>query len=164
MSSENETHDLVVTRRIQAPVERVWRAWSDPDQVTRWWGPQGFTSPMCRMDFREGGTTLVSMRSDQGWELFNTWTYRTIVPMERIEFVQGFADRDGHPVAPAELGLPPGIPDEVPHLVTFSAIDDSTTELTVHEYGYPDAGIVEISKAGQEQVLDKMAAILATDD
>jgi uncharacterized protein YndB with AHSA1/START domain len=56
---------------------------------------EGFSSPMRRMDFRVGGTTLVCMRSDQGWELYNTWTYRSIEPMERIEFVQGFADKDG---------------------------------------------------------------------
>jgi uncharacterized protein YndB with AHSA1/START domain len=53
MSSENETHDLVVTRSFNAPQERVWRAWSDPDRVMSCVGPHGFTSPMCRMDFRE---------------------------------------------------------------------------------------------------------------
>lgn len=158
MSSETETHDVVVTRTFDAPQERVWRAWSDPNEVMRWWGPQGFTSPMCRMEFREGGTTLVSMRSEQGWELFNTWTYRSIEPMARIEFVQGFADKDGNRVAPAELGLPPGIPEEVRHVVTLSAVDESTTELTVHEYGYPNAQIAEISRAGLEQCLDKMRA------
>jgi uncharacterized protein YndB with AHSA1/START domain len=156
MSSENETHDLVVTRSFNAPQERVWRAWSDPDQVMSWWGPQGFTSPMCRMDFREGGTTLVCMRSAEGWELYNTWTYRFIEPMVRIEIVQGFADSDGNQVAPAELGLPPGVPEEVRHVVGLSAID-GTTELTVREYGYPNAEIVEFSKAGMEQCLDKMA-------
>jgi uncharacterized protein YndB with AHSA1/START domain len=158
MSGETETHDVVVTRTFDVAQERVWRAWSDPNEVTRWWGPQGFTSPMCRMEFREGGTTLASMRSEQGWELFNTWTYRSIEPMARIEFVQGFADKDGNQVSPAELGLPPGIPEEVRHVVTLSAVDETTTELTVHEYGYPNAQIAEISRAGMEQCLDKMRA------
>jgi uncharacterized protein YndB with AHSA1/START domain len=128
-----------VTRTFDAPRERVWRAWSDPDQVMAWWGPQGFTSPTCRMDFREGGTTLVCMRSEQGWELYNTWTYRSIEPMDRIEFVQGFADTAGNSVTPTKLGLPPGIPDEVPHVVTFSAVDDAASELTVHEFGIPSS-------------------------
>lgn len=158
MSTQHETHDVVVTRTFDAPKERVWRAWSDPDQVRAWWGPQGFTSPMCRMDFREGGTTLVSMRSEQGWELFNTWTYRSIEPMDRIEFIQGFADAEGNPVEPAVLGLPPAIPAQVRHVVTLAAIDDAMTELTVHEHGYPDAQIAEVSRAGMEQCLDKMAA------
>ena len=39
MSSEKQTHDMTVTRRFDAPRERVWRAWSDPDEVMRWWGP-----------------------------------------------------------------------------------------------------------------------------
>jgi uncharacterized protein YndB with AHSA1/START domain len=161
MASRSETHDMIVTRTFDAPQERVWRAWSDPDEVMRWWGPHGFTSPTCRMDFREGGTTLVCMRSDQGWELYNTWTYRSIEPMARIDFVQGFADADGNRLAPTEVGLPAGIPEEVPHVVTLSAIDDATTELTVREFGYPDAQTVEISRAGMEQCLDKMATNLA---
>lgn len=160
MSTENTTHDVVVTRTFGAPLERVWRAWSEPDQVMRWWGPQGFSSPMCRMDFRVGGTTLVCMRSAEGWELYNTWTYRSIEPMDRIEFVNGFADKDGARVTPAELGLPPGIPEEVPHVVRLSAIDDDTTRLTVHEFGYPNEEIVEVSKAGMEQCLDKMVSAL----
>jgi uncharacterized protein YndB with AHSA1/START domain len=110
MSTEDATHDVVVTRTFDAPLDRVWRAWSDPDRVTRWWGPHGFSSPMCRMDFRVGGTTLVCMRSGQGWELYNTWTYRSIEPMERIEFVQGFADEDGTSVTPAQTGPSPRDP------------------------------------------------------
>jgi hypothetical protein len=81
--------------------------------------------------------------------------------MDRIEFVQGFAKEDGTRVAPAELGLPPGIPEEVRHVVTLSPIDSATTRLTVREYGYPNPEIVEISRAGMEQVLDKMAATVA---
>ena len=162
MSSDNSTHDMIVTRTFDAPVERVWQAWSDPEQVKRWWGPQGFSSPLCRMDFREGETTLVSMRSDEGWEVFNTWTYRSIQPMEKIEFVARFADADGNQVRPADLGLPPTIPDEVPHEVTFSRIDDATTEMTVHEFGYPDAQTAAMSRAGMEQVLDKMAELVAS--
>jgi uncharacterized protein YndB with AHSA1/START domain len=160
MSSGPGSQDMVVMRTIHAPRERVWGAWSDPDQVTQWWGPQGFTSPMCQMDFREGGTTLVSMRSDQGWELVNSWTYRSIQPIERIEFVQGFVDADGNAVTPAQLGLPSTIPDEVRHVVTFTAIDDTTTELTVHEFGYLDEQTVEVSRAGMEQVLDKLIALV----
>jgi hypothetical protein len=46
----------------------------------------------------------------------------------------------------------------VRHVVSLSAIDGDTTELTVHEFGYPNAEIVEVSRAGMEQCLDKMAA------
>jgi uncharacterized protein YndB with AHSA1/START domain len=161
MTSGSGSFDMVLTRTFDAPKERVWRAWNDPDEVMRWWGPQGFTSPTCRMDFREGGTTLVCMRSEQGWDLYNTWTYRSIEPMDRIEFVQGFADEHGNRVTPAELGLPPGIPEDVRHVVTLRSVDDGATELTVHEFGYPDAHTVEISRTGMAQCLDKMEASVA---
>jgi uncharacterized protein YndB with AHSA1/START domain len=163
MTSEHGTYEVVVTRRLEAPPERVWRAWSEPDEVRKWWGPQGFSSPMCRMDFREGGTTLVSMRSEQGFDIHNTWTYDSIQPTSRIEFVQCFADADGTAVAPAELGMPPGIPDEVRHVVTLTSVGETATELTVHEFGYTDESTAEISKAGMEQCIDKMAAGLGTD-
>ena len=158
-------HNMVVTRVFDAPVEQVWKAWSDTEQVMRWWGPTGFTCPLARMDFREGGISLVCMRAPAeygGMDLYNTWTYTKIVPMQRVEFTQNFADKDGNKVAPAAHGLPPDIPFEVPHVLTFRAIGDNKTEFTVTEYGYPNEQIVEMSKGGMEQCLDKMAASLTT--
>jgi hypothetical protein len=55
MSAEPKQRDVVVTRVFDALVALVWKAWSDPAQVMRWWGPTGFTSLTCKMDFREGG-------------------------------------------------------------------------------------------------------------
>ncbi|MEP7293043.1 MAG: SRPBCC domain-containing protein, partial [Chloroflexota bacterium] len=125
--------DFSVTRVFDAPVEDVWRAWSDADQVMRWWGPTGFTSPTCRMDFREGGTTIVHMRAPAdfgGQDFYNTWTYSKIVPMQRIEFIQNFADQDGKRISPADAGLSAEIPEDVRSLVTFRALDDHHTEIT----------------------------------
>jgi uncharacterized protein YndB with AHSA1/START domain len=158
MSTDNNERDLSVTRTFEAPVELVWKAWTDPEHVMRWWGPTGFTSPTCEMDFREGGTTLVCMRSPQGQDLYNTWSYRKIDPMERIEFIQNFADQDGKRIAPVEVGLPPEVPQDVHHVVTFTGVGDSKTEMTVTEFGYTSDPIFDISKAGLEQCLDKMAA------
>jgi uncharacterized protein YndB with AHSA1/START domain len=126
-----------------------------------WWGPTGFTSPVARIDFREGGTSLVCMRSLESQDLYNTWTYRKIVPLQRIEFIQNFSDEDGKTVDPVEVGLPPDVPREVPHVVTFEARGDNKTEMTVTEYGYTSDQMVDLSRAGLEQCLDKMAAILA---
>ncbi|MGZ5555339.1 MAG: SRPBCC domain-containing protein, partial [Candidatus Aminicenantales bacterium] len=46
---------LVIDRVFDAPRERVWMAWTDPDLVRRWWGPKGFTTPVCRISLRVGG-------------------------------------------------------------------------------------------------------------
>lgn len=154
------TKDLSVTRTLEAPVERVWKQWSESDNVMRWWGPKGFTSPLAKMDFREGGVSLVCMRAPKefgGFDMYNTWTYKKIVPHERIEFVLNFSDKDGNKLDPAKIGLPPGIPQDVPHIITFKALGDNKTEMTVNEYGYTTDQAVETSKAGLEQCLDKMA-------
>jgi uncharacterized protein YndB with AHSA1/START domain len=154
------TYDLVVTRVLPASVEQVWKAWIDPEQVMRWWAPAGFTASVARIDFREGGTSLVGMRSHDGQEVFNTWTYRVIIPLQRFEFIQNFADEDGNTVDPAGLGLPAGLPQDVRNVVTVKALGDNETEMTVTECGYPSQDLLALSRAGLEQVLDKMAESL----
>jgi uncharacterized protein YndB with AHSA1/START domain len=162
MSNEPRTYDVVVTRVFDAPVERVWQAWSDPADVKQWWGPDGFTAPVAEMDFREGGKSLVCMSSSQFGDLYSTWTYRTIRPLEQIDFVHEFANKDGEKIEPASLGLPPGIPSQVPQSVTFRTVDGNKTEMTVSEYGYTSEDVVAISRVGLEQCLDKIAALLAS--
>ena len=103
------TKDLSVTRTFDAPVERVWKQWSESENVMRWWGPKGFTSPLAKIEFREGGVSLVYMRAPKefgGFDMYNTWTYKKIVPHERIEFVLNFSDKDGNKLDPANIGLP----------------------------------------------------------
>jgi uncharacterized protein YndB with AHSA1/START domain len=154
------THEMRISRTFDAPVESVWNAWTQPEQVVRWWGPAGFTSPLAEMDVREGGTSLVCMRSPDGHDLYNTWTYHKVVPLQRMEFVQRFTDQHRNQLDPAALGLPPGIPAEVPHVVTFEAVGDQRTELGVTEYGYGSQQAAELSRAGMQQVLDKLARSL----
>ena len=160
MAVENQHRDLVVTRVVDAPVGQVWQAWTDAEQVRRWWGPTGFTCPLARIDLREGGTSLVAIRSPAGQDLYNTWSYRSIVQQQRQELIQNFADEHGNKLTPASIGLPAEIPQDVRNLVTFKALGEHGTELTITEYGYTSDQILELSKAGLEQVLDKLATSL----
>ena len=155
---ETKTIEMSLTRAFDAPVESVWHAWSDADHVMQWWGPHYFTSPICKMDFRVGGTTLVCMRTPDGQDMFNTWTYQQIVPMERIEFVHNFSDGEGNKLDPAAMGMPPGIPHDVRHVITFKSLGSDKTELSVTEYGYTSPEIVELSRQGMAECLEKMAA------
>ena len=156
-----QTFDVVVTRVFDAPVEEVWKAWSDPEYVTRWWGPTGFTSPSAEMDFRVAVRRWCACAPAEygGQDMYHTWTYTRIDPHERIEFVSTFADKDGAHLDPAAMGVPPGVPHDVPHVVTFEARGGDGTEMTVTEHGYTTEQARDLSKAGMEQCLDKMAAI-----
>lgn len=164
MNTEPKKQDIVVTRVFDAPVEQVWKAWNHPDDVMQWWGPAGFTCIAAKMDFREGGTSLVGMRAPKefgGQDLYNTWTYQKIVPMQQFGFIQNFADREGNTADPALHGLPPDAPQAVRNLVTFKALGSDKTEMTVTEFDWTVGPIMELSTAGLEQCLDKMARIFA---
>ena len=154
------TYDVVVTRVLDAPVEEAWTAWTEPERVMRWWGPTGFSSPRAELDVRVGGTSLVCMRAPAehgGQDLYNTWTYRAVVPPERLEFELDFTDAD-RALLPAE-SIPPGVPRAVRHEVTLRPVADGRTELTVREFGYRSTEARDVSRAGLEQCLDKMVAM-----
>lgn len=156
--------DLVFTRVFDAPIERVWKAWIEPEMVTQWWGPDGFTSPSARMDVREGGTSLVCMRAPKefgGQDMYSTWDYLKIVPRERIEYLHNLADKDGKTIDPGSIGMPSDFPQDLRDSVTLTAVDGNKTAVTVTEYDWPVGHMMEMSKMGMEQCLNKMAAIFS---
>jgi hypothetical protein len=75
--------------------------------------------------------------------------------------VFNFADPQGNRVVPADLGIPPGVPDDGEHLVTFYDLGGGRTEMTVVEHGYTVEETRNMSQTGLEQCVDKMAAIFA---
>ena len=159
-----EKRDLVITRVFDAPIELVWKAWTDPEYVTRWWGPTGFTSPSCKIDFREGGKFVFHMRAPKefqgGQDFYTAGVYKKIVPLKLIEFSQGLADKDGNKIDPATRGMPADFPKEIPSALAFRRASDKT-ELTVSEYGWTVGQMREMSEAGLSECLNKLAADLA---
>jgi uncharacterized protein YndB with AHSA1/START domain len=155
-------YELTITRVFDAPVERVWQAWVEPETVKKWLGPKNFTVPVVEMDFREGGTSLVSMQASEemgGFTLYNTWEYTKIIPNKQLEFTLKFTDKDRKVLNPQNIGLPDGVPIEVPHVITFKDVGGKT-EMKYSEYGYTTNPAVKTSKAGLEDVLDKMTEAL----
>lgn len=153
--------EIVYTRVFNTPVELVWKAFTDPELVMRWWGPDKFTSPSAKIDFHEGRTSIVCMRAPKefgGQDMFNIWTYQKIVPMERIEYIQNLSDEFGNITDPVKLNMPPDFPKDTHTIVTFKKLEENKTEMTFLEYA--DFGqMAEFAKIGLEQCLDKMAAI-----
>ena len=89
--------ELLLTRVIDAPRERVFEAWSKPELVARWFAPQPYTLPRCEMDFRTGGRFSMAMRSPEGQEHSFTGVYREVTPPSKLvwtgEFPYGPADQ-----------------------------------------------------------------------
>jgi uncharacterized protein YndB with AHSA1/START domain len=90
--------ELVLKRVFNAPRERVWKAWTDPRQLAQWWGPAGFTNPVCEADVRPGGAIRIDMRGPDGTVYPMTGVYREVVAPERLVFTASALDEKGRPL------------------------------------------------------------------
>jgi uncharacterized protein YndB with AHSA1/START domain len=151
------THDVAVTRLFDAPVEQVWAAWTADTEVMKWWGPAPFTCPEARMDVREGGASVVSMRSPDGFEIWMRWDYSTVIPNVRMEYSQNMCDRDGNLIDPTSIGMPAEFPRDVATIVTLTP-RDGRTEMTITEHTTTSQALMDGSQQGLEMCIDQMAA------
>jgi uncharacterized protein YndB with AHSA1/START domain len=92
--STTTDREMVITRRIAAPQAMVFRAWTDPEQIGHWFGPQGYTTTTHEIDVRPGGVWRFIMHDPDGTDYPNKIVYREITPFERLVFDHG-ADDDG---------------------------------------------------------------------
>ncbi len=90
--------ELVLTRSFDAPRDLVFKLWTDPQHVAKWWGPHGFTTTIERMDVRPGGAWRYSMRGPDGRDYPFAGEYVEIVPPERIVFLGTIHSKTGHDV------------------------------------------------------------------
>jgi uncharacterized protein YndB with AHSA1/START domain len=151
--------ELVITREFNAPREEVWKAWTDPELVKRWWGPKGFTAPVSTIDLRVGGTYLNCMRSPEGKDFWSTGVYREIVPLEKVVCSDSFADEKGNVVPASYYGMSGDFPLELQITVTFEDVG-RRTGLTLRHAGIPADEMREMTKAGWNESFDKLAEIL----
>ena len=151
--------EVVITRVFDAPRDLVWRAWTDPEQIVRWWGPKGFTSPAAKVDLRVGGKFIYCMRSPEGQDGWNGGVFQEIVPQERIVATVFFMDEHGTPLHASHYGLPADWPDEGVAITTFEERDGKTT-LTIRYEGIPAGDALDNTVIGWNEQLDKLEAIL----
>src|SRR5437588_5152071 len=83
---DTRDRELVLTRIFDAPRELVYKVWTDPQHVSKWWGPSVFTNPVCEIDLRPGGTYLYVMRSPEGMDFPVQGKFIEIVDNERIVY------------------------------------------------------------------------------
>ena len=154
------THDVAVTSIFAATPERVWRAWTEDAEVMKWWGPRPWTCPEARMDVREGGTSVVCMRSPEGQEIWMRWDYSKVVAGERLDYTQNLSDKDGKPIDPTSVGMPPEFPRDVATVVTLTSKGDKT-EVTITEHTTTSKMLLEGSQLGLQMVMDQMGETFA---
>lgn len=89
-TTSTEGRDLILTRMIDAPREKVFRAWTEPELLKQWFAPSPWTTPKVETDVRVGGSSLIVMRSPDGKEFPNRGVYLEVVKNQRLVFTDAF--------------------------------------------------------------------------
>jgi uncharacterized protein YndB with AHSA1/START domain len=145
---DERARELVITRVFDAPRHLVFQAWTEPDRVARWWGPQGFVTTYCDMDIRQGGTFRVCMRSPEGAEHWKQGVYREVVAPERLVFTFAWEDAEGKPGQQTLV------------TVTFAERGDKT-ELTLRQGVFETVAARDHHQRGWTSTLQRFAEYLA---
>jgi uncharacterized glyoxalase superfamily protein PhnB/uncharacterized protein YndB with AHSA1/START domain len=155
----DEKNSIIVTRVFDAPIEKVWKAWTNPREVKKWWGPKDFTAPVVKADFRVSGSFLYCMRGSIGVnapvrDYCNTGEFLQITPMKKIVTSVSFSDKKGNPVKASYYEMPGKWPMSITYTVTFEEVKGKT-RLTIEGTGIPKE-MKENAQMGWEQSLDKL--------
>jgi len=160
-STVNEKERMVITRVFDAPRALVWKAWTDPKYVMQWWGPKGFTAPVCQIDFRVGGKFLCCMRTPDGQDFWNGGEYHEIVPHEKIVYSLYFANSKGNKVEPEQYGIEHEAIPDARDMVLFEDFGNGQTKLTLIGNETMEQAQTSGQVEGWNQILDKVAEVIA---
>lgn len=135
------TSEITITRVFEAPRELVFRAFSEPEQVRQWWGPTGWTIPICTIDFRPGGEWHYCIRSAEGIEHCATAVYHKIVPPQEIVFSDAMVDAQGQVI------------ESLPKKRTTVLFEDlgEKTQMTVHVQAASPTDLEQLLAMGFKQ-------------
>src|ERR1700681_1552910 len=90
--------ELTITRVFNAPRGIVFKAWIDPIRLAQWWGPKGFTNPVCKIDIRPGGSIYIEMKGPDGTLYPMNGIFKEIQEPEKLVFTSSALDKDGKPL------------------------------------------------------------------
>ena len=140
---------IVIERELNAPRELVWRVWTDPDEVAKWWGPEHFTTPREKIEFdlKAGGVCRLTMVGPDGEEYASDGHFGVVEPPERLSFGEKVTE---HPMI--ESGET---------TIEFVALDERRTKVVVTSRMVCAEDMTGMAEAGWASQLEKLAALLA---
>ena len=147
--------EIVIIREFNAPRERVWKSWTEPEQLRKWWGPRDYTAPFSKIDLHVGGKYLFCMRSPEGKDYWSTGIYRQIVEPSLLECTDSFSDEKGNVVSASYYGMEAKLPLELGVVVTFEEYDGKT-KMALRHIGIPSGEMQELTRRGWQESFDKL--------
>jgi uncharacterized protein YndB with AHSA1/START domain len=138
-------HEVVITRVFDAPRSLVFKAWTEPKHLVRWWGPSGFTLPSCALDFRPEGVFRFLMRSPEGAEQRVQGVYREIIEPKRIVSTWVWVDEDGKAGHETDLAI------------SFAEHGRNSTKLTLRHATFESVTARDSHRSGWAESLERLA-------
>jgi uncharacterized protein YndB with AHSA1/START domain len=84
--NSTQGREIVISKKLNAPVELVWEAWTKPEHISQWWGPNGFTTTINTMDVTPGGEWNLIMHGPDGTDFKNKSIFKELIPFEKIVY------------------------------------------------------------------------------
>jgi uncharacterized protein YndB with AHSA1/START domain len=158
---------IVIERIFGAPAGLVWKSWTDPELIRKWWGPENFTAPSIKVDLRVGGKYIFCMHGPEGSQFnrdyYSAGEYLEIIPGKQIRVTDYFSDAYGNWIDPVKSGMSPDFPKKSDMTVLFEDLGDKT-KLSINYYPQSEKEYAAMLKSGMESgwstSLDKLAANL----
>jgi uncharacterized protein YndB with AHSA1/START domain len=148
---------VVIERSFDAPADLIWQMWTEPEHFKAWYGPEGATIPVAKMDVRAGGSRLVCMEMDTPGGTMQMWftgEYREVIENQRLIYTESMSDENGNVLSPQDTGMPGRHPATTEVTVELEDLGGRTKMVLTH------VGIAADSagNAGWTMALSKLAA------
>lgn len=154
-----QTIPIEITRILRAPMEWIWKAWSDAEIIKEWWGPKESICKNGEINFQIGGRFLFDSEAPDGKIIWSTGVYEEISKNKEIVFSEQFSDQDGNVISAKILGMPGNWPAERTVSVEFEKIANDQVKMIIHHKGIPPE-MHDDYVEGWNQSLDKFQAIV----
>jgi uncharacterized protein YndB with AHSA1/START domain len=144
-------HTIVIERVLDAPRDLVWKVWTDPDEVTKWWGPEHFTTPRetIEFDLRPGGVCRLTMVGPGGEQYPNDGHFGVVEPPERLSFAEQIADNP--------------MMESGETTIEFIELDEHRTKVIISSRMICAEELIAMAQAGWGSQLDKLERLLASE-
>jgi uncharacterized protein YndB with AHSA1/START domain len=155
-TSDDHANSVVIERTFKAPIDLIWKMWSDPEHFKAWYGPQGASIPVAEFDVRVGGRRFVGMEMNTPNGAMQMWfigEHLEVNEPNLLAYSESMSDENGSVQSPSSMGMPEGHPTTTEVRVDLVVTADHTRMVLTH-IGIPAGSPGEM---GWNMAFDKLA-------
>ena len=155
VDSSTYQESVVLERVFDAPIDLVWRMWTDPASFKAWYGPAGVTVPVAELDVWPGGRRRVCMAVGPR-EMWFMGEHLEVTEPTRLVYTETMTDEHGNPISPESLGMPPKTPGTTEVTIVLKEVNGGTRVTLTHAGVPAESG----GARGWQAAFEKLAAEL----